>query len=185
MTKKVSVNPRISDKALVTKTGKTMEEWFILLDGMKATTLSHAEIVQKLLKKYGAEMAWHMQMITNSYEVARGLRKKHEKADGYEISISKTIEVPLTTLYATVVDQKRFSQWLKATSCAFTKTTKNKSIRATWNDHTLLSIDFSDKGDQKSQIVVQHRKLKTAADAEKMKLFWKNALTTLKTMLEK
>lgn len=42
---------------------------------------------------------WWSQMVTVTYEQERGLREKHQKADGYSVSASRTFEVPINILY--------------------------------------------------------------------------------------
>jgi hypothetical protein len=58
-------------------------------------------------------------------------------------------------------------------------------MRVTWNDKkTVLAIAFLEKGDNKSQIVVQHMKLPNASAATKMKKFWGAALDRLRSLVE-
>jgi len=172
---------RISDTALKEKTGKTSAQWFKLLDDINATQKSHTEIAAYLCQKFGVDKAWYFQMITNGYEVARGLRQKHQKPDGYEISISKVLPVSLSAVYKAWIDDKKRSQWLADPNIDITTETKNKSIRASWIDgKTRLSIDFYEKGTDKCQVVVQHQKLASAAKATQMKEYWKEQLEHLK-----
>jgi hypothetical protein len=58
-------------------------------------------------------------------------------------------------------------------------------MRVTWNDKkTVLAINFAAKGDDKSQVVVQHSKLPNARSAAKMKKYWGEALDRMKSLLE-
>ena len=124
-------------------------------------------------------------MVTVGYEQERGLRDKHEKPGGYEISVSKTIEVPVSTLYRSWSEKRARVRWLSDDDLAIRKATKDKSMRITWVDgKTSLSVYFYSKGRGKSQIVVQHGKLKTANAAAKMKKFWSKLLPELKELLE-
>src|SRR6267142_712956 len=86
--------PRMSDAAVKEKTGKAWNEWFTLLDKTGARKLSHQEIVKYLNTEQGVG-PWWQQMVTATYEQARGLRGKHQKPTGYEISVSRTISTPL------------------------------------------------------------------------------------------
>ncbi len=52
------------------------------------------------------------------------------------------------------------------------------------NGYPSLEIYFSTKGDDKSQVVVQHTKLPNAAAATKMKGYWTRALARLRANLE-
>ena len=75
-------------------------------------------------------------------------------------------------------------KWLD-TPVSIRKATPHKSIRITWADgNTAVSANFYEKGIQKSQVAVQHGKLKSAQEAEAMKAFWKERLGRLKTILD-
>src|SRR5216117_1433710 len=88
-----STPKRMSDAAVVRATGKKWAEWFAILDKAGAKKLTHQQIVAVLAKKHGLA-PWWQQMVTVTYEQARGLRKVHERPDGYSISRSKTLPVP-------------------------------------------------------------------------------------------
>jgi Activator of Hsp90 ATPase homolog 1-like protein len=58
-------------------------------------------------------------------------------------------------------------------------------MRVTWKDKkTSLEINFYPKDDAKSQVVVQHNKLPSAAAATRMKGYWAKALDRLRASLE-
>jgi uncharacterized protein YndB with AHSA1/START domain len=175
--------PRMSDDAVKAKTGKVWNEWFSLLDKAGGKKMSHQEIVEVLNSKYNVG-PWWGQMVTATYEQARGVRDKHEKPSGYEISVSRTVDVPLTMLYRSFANEKDRHAWLAEDGLKVRKATPNKNIRVTWKDgKTSLDISFAAKNANKSQIVVQHSKLPDAKTAEKMKGYWARALTRLKESL--
>lgn len=177
----------ITDKLVKEKTKHTIEEWFVQLDKKGAAEMSHQEIFSLIgsIKKLQPLEEWSHNLLATSYEWSRGIKQRGEKANGFEISVSKTIDVPVDTLYAAWIDDKLRTKWLKE-KIIFRKTTLNKSARVTWSDSiTSLSIDFYVKGENKSQVVVQHLKLPGAKKANDMKLFWGVALSSLKLLLEK
>ena len=177
--------PRMSDEAVKAKTGKTWKQWFALLDKAGGKKLSHQEIV-KYLNTEHAVGPWWQQMVTASYEQARGLRDVHQKPGGYQISVSRTVNVPIGMLYHAFANDKARKAWLSEDGLAVRKATANKSMRVTWNDvKTSLEIDFYSKGDDKSQVVVQHCKLPNAKAAATMKTFWGKALDRLRDLLTK
>ena len=58
-------------------------------------------------------------------------------------------------------------------------------MRVTWIDgRTSVSVNFYDKGPGKSQISLQHGKLKNAREAEAKKKYWRARLVELKRVLE-
>lgn len=170
----------MSDEAVKAKTGKQWDQWFAILDKAGAKEMSHKDIVKFLNSKHDVG-PWWQQMVTVTYEQARGLRAAHEKPTGYQISVSRTVSVPLTTLYKAVANEKGRSRWLTEDGLEVRKATPNKSMRLTWKDgKSSLEILFLAKDDSKSQIVVQHSKLSDAKAAAKMKVFWGQALDRLR-----
>jgi hypothetical protein len=177
----------ITDKLVVEKTGKTMEAWFKILDRKAAKQMKHAEIFDlvsniEALKTLGQ---WNQNLLTTTYEWSRNLKERGQKEDGFEISVSKTISVMINILYNSWIDDKQRNKWLKE-KITIRKATANKSARITWSDNeTSLSIDFYPKGENKSQVVVQHLKIPDAKTAAILKIFWGTKLDALKTFLEK
>ena len=128
-----ATGPRMSDAAVKAKTGKTWKEWFAILDKAGASKLNHQEIVKYLHAKQGVG-PWWQQMVTVTYEQARGLREKHQKPDGYQISVSRTIKTPLAKLFKSFANEKARQAWLPEDGLTIRKATPNKSLRVTWND---------------------------------------------------
>ena len=173
--------PRMSDDAVTAKTGRDWAEWFKLLDKAGAKKMTHQQIVAEVSKR--GTGPWWQQMVAVTYEQARGLRERHEKPSGYEISVSRTIDAPVTKAFKAWTDAKTRKQWLPA-NFNVRKSTANKTLRLTWNDDTDVVVAFYSKGAGKSQVVAQHAKLKDAKAGEKMKKFWADALGRLKELLE-
>src|ERR671912_2178939 len=107
-----AASPRMSDEAVKAKTGKTWKEWFAVLDRADAKKMTHQEIANYLHTKH-AVPPWWTQMVTVTYEQQAGLRDKHQRPDGYQISVSRTINVPLAKLYNSVSNEKSRSAWLE------------------------------------------------------------------------
>ncbi len=180
---KTKQSPRMSDAAVKAKTGKTWSEWFKILDAAGAKRMTHQEIVAQLSKKHGVG-PWWQQMVTVTYEQARGLREKHQKPEGYEISVSRTIGAPISRAFKCWTDDKTRKQWLPA-NLTIRKATPNKSLRISWEaGDTSLAVAFYPKGAGKCQVVAQHSKIPEAKAAAKMKAFWAQALDRLKEVLE-
>ena len=176
--------PRMSDEAVVAKTGKTWKEWFAILDKAGAKKMTHQEIVSVLHTKHNVG-PWWVQMVTATYEQHSGKRSIHEKPDGFQISVSRTVKTSLAKLFKSFENEAARDKWLGEDGFAIRKVTKNKSLRVTWKDKkTSLEINFYPKDNDKSQVVVQHSKLASAAAATKMKAYWSDALDRLRTSLE-
>lgn len=173
----------MSDAAVKAKTGKTWSQWFTLLDAAGAKRMTHQEIVALLSKKHGVG-PWWQQMVTVTYEQARGLRKVHQKPAGYEISVSRTIAAPISKAFKAWTDDKVRKQWLPA-NFTIRKATANKSLRISWEaGDTSLAVACYPKGAGKCQVVAQHSKMPDAKAAAKMKTFWAKALDRLQDLIE-
>ena len=171
----------ISDDAVAEKTGRNWDEWFAYLDKKGAAGLEHRAIVALLADSVGP---WWRQMVAVTYEQARGLRGKHEKPSGFEVSASKTIDVPVSALAKAWTDGRLRKRWLPE-PVEIRKATPDKSVRVKWTkDETPISVSLYAKGRTKSQITIQHGRLKTAAAGARMQKYWRARLTDLKQMLE-
>jgi hypothetical protein len=174
----------ISSPAVKKATGKTWAQWLVLLDKAGAKKLPHKEIALLLHHKIKVP-DWWGQMVAVGYEQARGLRVRHQKTDGFEVSVSKTMAAPVDRAFAAWKDAALREQWLPRTPLTVRKATPHKSIRIVWSDDTLVSVNFWPKGPLKCQVVPQHGKLGTPEAAEKMKLYWAEKLEALRAFLEK
>jgi uncharacterized protein YndB with AHSA1/START domain len=176
---------RMSDEAVKSKTRKTWKEWFAILDKAGASKMSHQEIVKYLNTKHNVG-PWWQQMVTVTYEQACGRREKHQKPEGFQISVSRTIKTPLAKLFNSFANEKARKAWLPEDGLITRKATPNKSMRVTWHDgKSSLEIYFLAKDDDKGQVVVQHSKLADAKASAKMKAYWAKALDRLRDLLEK
>ena len=182
--KQTKSGPRMSDEAVAAKTGKNWKQWFAIIDKAGGRKMTHQEIVKLLNSKHNVG-PWWGQMVTVTYEQQTGLRQNHEKSDGFEISVSRTLNVPVSSAYSAFADESARNSWLAEDGLVVRKATKNKSMRVTWKDgKTSLSINFAAKDNGKSQVVVQHMKLPSAPAASRMKTYWGKALDRLKERVE-
>jgi Domain of unknown function (DUF4287)/Activator of Hsp90 ATPase homolog 1-like protein len=181
---KTKSGPRMSDEAVAAKTGKNWKQWFAIIDKAGGKKMSHQEIVKLLDSKHNVG-PWWCQMVTVTYEQQTGLRETHEKPDGFQISVSRTVNVPISKLYDSFANDEARSEWLSEDGLVVRKAATNKSMRVTWKDgKTTLEINFLAKVKNKSQVVVQHSKLPNAAAATRMKTYWGKALDRLRASLE-
>lgn len=176
----------IGDDAVGAATGMSWPEWFAILDAAGAKKMTHKEIVAYLQGQQDVG-DWWQQMVTVGYEQARGLREKHQMPDGYQVSASKTIAVPLARLYAAWEDEAARKRWLGRRSHTVRKATPKKSMRISWGARgrgSRVDVGFYAKGAGKSQVTLAHSRLPDAAEAARMKAMWAKALEKLKAVLE-
>ena len=76
-----------------------------------AAERSHTEIARWVAGEHGVK-GWSSQSVTVSYERARGGRAVGEHVDGFAITASKTVAVPVERLYEAFVNGSRRKRWL-------------------------------------------------------------------------
>jgi hypothetical protein len=175
----------MSDDAIRAKTGRGWEEWFDLLDDWGAADRPRAEAVRWLADAHAIE-GWNAQAVTVTYERARGLRAVGEHANGFTVTASKTIAVPVDRLYEAFVDDAQRARWLPAAQLSVRTTSRPKSARFDWGDDgTRVVVAFIAKGDAKSAAALAHERLPDARAAERMKAFWRDGVAALKEVMER
>jgi hypothetical protein len=174
----------MSDDAIRTKTGRGWEEWFDLLDDWGAAERPRSETVEWLAEAHGIE-GWNAAAVTVNYQRARGLRAVGEHADGFTVTASKTIAVPVDRLYEAFVDDALRARWLPAARLRVRTASRPKSARFDWGDgSTRVIVAFVAKGEAKSAAALAHERLPDAREAERMKAFWRDGVAALKEQLE-
>jgi hypothetical protein len=175
---------KISNDAVKKRTGKNWQEWYKILNDAGARKMNYKEIATWIY--YNNDVSgWWAQMITMQYEQAIKGRLKHEKPGGFEISKGKTVDVPISKLYSAWEKKLMRDKWLSKPNLKIRNATPGKSMRATWVDEeTTLNVYFYNKGKDKSQVSVQHIKLRDSREAERMKKYWDLNLSKMKKYLE-
>ena len=175
-----------SDEEIRRRTGRGWEEWFDLLDEWGAADRTHRETARWVAEQQGVHpLAWNAQAVVGSYERTRGLRDVGEHADGFAISASKTVAVPVDRLYDAFVDESLRARWLPDGELRERTATRPRSARFDWGDGaSRVHVTFAAKGDDRSTAALQHVRLADADEAERMKAYWRERVTALKTLLE-
>jgi uncharacterized protein YndB with AHSA1/START domain len=177
---------KTSDEKIRQRTGRGWEEWFALLDEWGAGERSHRDTARWVAEKLDIHpLAWNAQAITASYELTRGLREVGEKNDGFAITASRTMAAGVERLYEAVVSEAARKAWLPEGRLSQRTATRPKSARFDWDGGpTRVSVTFLAKGEGKSTVALEHRRLADAREAERMKAYWRQRLDALKTLLE-
>ena len=175
----------MSDEAIRGRTGRGWEEWFDLLDEAGAAERPRTEVVGWLAEEHGIE-GWGAQAVTITYERARGLRAVGEGPDGFTVTASKTVAVPVDLLYEAFVDESLRRRWLPDGDLRARTASKPKSARFDWGDgETRVNVAFVAKDEAKSTAALQHERLADGEEAERMKAFWRDRVAALKEVLER
>jgi hypothetical protein len=175
----------MSDDAIRRRTGRGWEELFEVLDEWGAMDRPHREIARWLREEQDID-GWDAQAVTVSYERARGMRAVGEHADGFAISASRTMAVPVERLYEAVADPSLRERWLPDARLRERTALPHRSLRYDWDDGDSRVIAYFDaKGEAKSTVTVAHERLPNAEEAERMKAFWRERVAALKAVLER
>ena len=176
-----------SDAEITRRTGRGWEAWFDLLDEWGAAERPHREVARWVAEQLGIEpLGWEAQAVTLSYERARGLRALGQRADGFAVTASRTVAVPVEALYAAFVDPALRERWLPDGQLRERTATKPKSARFDWGDgETRVNVSFDAKGSSRSVVTVEHARLADADEAARRKAWWRERLSALKTQLER
>ena len=172
----------ISSAAVAKATGHGWDFWLSALDKAGAARLPHKDIVKILYDQLGLRKNWWVQMVTVGYEQARGLRKLNEKTDGFVATVSRTVAVPITALFAAWEEGRR-GDWFPD-ALEVRRATENKSMRITWPDGSGVDVNFYDKGGSKAVVAIEHGKLPDEGAVAAVKDLWGSALDRLKSTLE-
>ena len=174
----------MSDEAIRRRTGRGWEEWFDLLDAWGAADRTHTDIARWVADEH-AIAGWDAQAVTVSYERATGRRAVGQHADGFTISASKTVAVPVNQLFEAFADGSKRDRWLPDGGLRERTALKPKSIRFDLDGgETRVNVFFTAKGETRSTAAIQHERLPDAEEAERMRAYWRERVAVLKGVLE-
>jgi hypothetical protein len=126
---------------------------------------------------------WGAQSV--SYERARGLRAVGECPEGFSVTASKTVAVPVERLFDAFIDESLLRRWLPDGDLRERTASRPKSARFDWGDgETRVIVGFTTKGEGKSVAALEHERLASAEQAERMKAWWREHLAAPKSQLE-
>jgi len=181
----------ISSNAVLKATGFGWDHWLSVLDAFDVKANGHKAAAEFLARQHKVG-DWWCQMLVVGYEQARGLRQKHQKPDGFSVSVSRTLDASAARVFEAWSDELLRSRWLAGAWIAIRKSSAPKSLRITWNageglpaapKATSVEVNIYPKSDDRCQLSVQHNKLPSAADVERLRAFWTRALDSLKSLL--
>lgn len=177
--------PPSSEDSVSKATGRSLEQWFKLLDDWDASSHTHTEIARWLQAEHGVA-GWWSQNVTVAYERMRGGRAVGQTADGFSIGATKTVNVPVEQLFEAVSNDAIREAWLPGADMTLRTATAPKSARYNWEDgSTRVIAGFASMGENKSQLSIQHERLPDTDTASEMKVYWRKRVAALKELLEK
>lgn len=196
--------PEINDASAKEKTGKTLAQWFTVLDAAGGLAKGRRDSSNLLLEQVGKD-AWWATTIVVEYERAKGQKEKDGKPTGYSICSTKTVDAALEQVYAAFGDAKLLDRWLGAKTkvqfaeggtlengdgdkATFGRLRPNKDLRMSWNGKlaagSAVEVMFADKGKGKTGITLNHTRIQSRREADQLRSGWAAALDALKRHLE-
>lgn len=195
-----------SPNTVVEKTGKSLAEWFTILDRWGATTKGHPATAKYLASEWGVS-AWWSQNITVEYEKARGLRVVGQRADGrFEVSFRRTLPASAEWVYAAFTEPGLLNRWFThdaqldvreggtyrtgdGDKGVYKKVIPAKRLRFTWENPihspgSMVDIQFDAASSNSCVLSLTHSKIKTQDGYHDMKAGWGGALDNLKIVAE-
>lgn len=160
----------------------TEHDWGWWLDQLNAAGFQqkeHREITRYVEETFDISR-WWTQSVVVGYERIVGLREIGQQREGtYDANKSKTLPVPIETLYGAFSDARTRHHWLPEVDWEVRKSTANRSIRLDWSDGCPVELWFTSKGDTKSSVQLQHRKLASKEEVARVKSEWTERIEAL------
>jgi hypothetical protein len=122
--------PPVTEERVVEATGRGWQAWFELLDAWEAASRSHTEIARWLREEHGVD-GWYSQSITLGYERGRGLRAPGQRPDGFAVSATRTVAVPVERLFEYSRTNPSASAGFPEPSCTCTRPRRREAPATT------------------------------------------------------
>ena len=178
----------MSDEAVAAKTGRSWPTWVQVLDDIGGRDKSHREIAA-WLNEHVDLGAWWSQAVTVGYERIRGLREIGQRSVGtYEATKSRTLALPISEVYEAFSTKRGRAGWLDDADIEVRAARRNGLVRLAWKDDTSVDdtsveVTLTAKGERRTGVSIQHRKLPDRAAVEARKAFWADRLNALAARL--
>ena len=171
----------VSEAAMTERTGRSLADWFDLLDGWGAADRTHTEIARWLAAEHDVD-GWWSQTVTVGYERARGRRVLHQTAAGFSVGVTRTVAASPEAVTEAFRDPGRRATWFPDAPLEVRAGYTGKRGRYDWTDPpSKVWVDLVDKGDGRTTVTVTHERLPDGQAVAAMKELWREALDRLKS----
>jgi uncharacterized protein YndB with AHSA1/START domain len=195
----ITTHKEISSKSVQKATGKTLEEWYKIIDREGGKKMTHREIARMLYDKKYIKSGWWCQMVTVQYEYTTNRRVIGKTADvGFEIGVTKTFPVSPKEAWELLTSEKGAEIWLgRVKGIGFR--VKEKFQTEEGIEGEIRTLDRGRKlrlklgtttvqlyvlpTGEKTSIHFHQEKLKSMKEREAQRKHWQNILTGLEKKL--
>lgn len=194
----------LDDASAQAATGRSLGEWFALLDAFGGPGKGRREIGNHLYDTYKLD-PWWIATLNIAYEAAHGLHEKDGRPKGYTICVTKSIKATPQACFDACASAVALDRWLgpghaldfreggtlrnaDGNAATIRKIALGKSIRLLWTQadaagDTPVEIKCQPAG-AKTTVMITHDRLQTRAQADGLRRAWGEALERLKALLE-
>lgn len=173
-----------SDPRVLEVTGRDWPDWYALLDAWGAAGRTHRDIARWLREEHGVP-SWWSQELTVRYERASGRRQPGQQADGFTISVTRTIGVPVGVAWDAWMDGTRRATWLPDLVIAVRRATPPRTARFDVDPGPgRLLVTLATTVEARTALTITHERLPDAAAAADAKAAWAARLDGLRAALE-
>lgn len=195
----------VDDTTIKADTGKTLSEWFKVLDAFGGPAKGRREIGSYLQDTHKVDLWWST-TLNFEYEAHHKLVEKDGSPKGYMICATKTIKATADQCYAAFASAAALDAWLGSkhqlefkeggalqnadgNRATIRKFNPGKTIRMVWHQgdiatDTPIEVKFQPAG-AKTTVMVMHDRLQGREQADGFRRAWGGALDKLKVVLEK
>jgi len=189
----------VTEEACQSATGRTITGWIEALEAQGDACRTRRDATNWLAGEMGKEY-WWATTVWVEMERRKGIVKKDGRAEGYNICSTKTINAPVSRVYAAFAGPGGLA-WFGGTaeqdhsltsseghSGQAVRVRQDKDLRYAWqtkgSDHpTEVDVMFAEKGG-KTGITLNHNRIQTREEADGLRRAWGEALARLKSELE-
>ena len=167
-----------SEEAVRKATNKGWDEWFALMDKEGCREMNHTEMARLLRDKLGVS-AWWSQTVTVAYERERGMRKVHERVDGFSVGRTRTVDAPRGRVWAALHDPSFMAKWLPDITITLVSEKPPQRMQASLPDGTTLEFAMDEKPGDRCMISAAQSKIADEKTAAVLKEAWTERMNRL------
>lgn len=196
--------PELGDASVRKATGKSLPEWFRLIDSQRLAEKGRRELTSHLVSA-GLDEWWAV-TVAVEHEKASGAVEKDGRPKAYSLCATKTIAAPVSKVFGAWSDASLLDRWLgpgtkldfrdggrlenrDGNRATLLRIRKDKDLRLAWESEGLapgsaVEVLFADKGKGKTGVTLNHTRIQERRDADVLRASWGAALDALKAAVE-
>lgn len=194
----------ISDEKLIERTGHPWSHWKQVLDGYDCRAKGHTAAARFLQDEHGVS-PWYAQSITVRYETESGIRVPNQRPDGFQFSVSRRLNAPVSEIWAALTLPGMLKRWMGPNasleaapggrfhgvldgSGIVKAVIFEKGLRLEWRADEAgppSRVEFNlQRQEERVGLRVTHSRLAAEHDVDRLRAEWREALNELQSLLE-